>query len=172
MLGQWILKADEIQENFRSVWGYGHNLLILHNRTEFQEILLAALVIYSKSVTKKDPSERLLYVIASLESIFIKSANEPLVQSLRDRMAIVMGTDPTKRRLISELVSKIYSIRSRFVHRGSPVKELELMEKFALETWALFLFLLANHDKWKTKLEFLGAIENNQFSGPVFTTSP
>jgi hypothetical protein len=139
-------------------------------RNEFQEILLSALIHYSRSVLKPDTAERLLFIVTGLESLFIKDANESIVQNLRERMAALGGPSKADRLKICETIRKIYELRSGFVHRAEPVSNMAQIEEFLVEAWTAFSFVLNNYNKWCTKADFLRMIDEHKFSGPEFST--
>jgi hypothetical protein len=170
MLTQWVIPPAEIEENLRTVWGAGHNLIV-SDRNPFQEMLLGAVIQYSRSILKADIAERLLYVVSALESVLIKDPRESIVQNLRERLALMAGPDPTERRMLAELVSEVYELRSSFVHRALPVLELSRLDEFLLKSGTTMYFLLGNYDKWRTKEDFLKAIDNHKFAGPIFSTA-
>ena len=168
MCPQWLLKPEDIQYNMRWIWGFGHNLLII-KRNEFQELLLGALLHFSKSVLKANTSERLMYVITALEAIFVREG-EPIVQNLRERLAVMQDSVLDGRLKTLETISKVYDIRSRFVHRAIAVADMSVLAEFFKEAWFSMFFVLNNFNKWRTKVEFLDYIDSFKFRGPQFTT--
>jgi hypothetical protein len=170
MLTQWVISPAEIEENLRTIWGAGHNLIV-SDRSPFQELLLGAVIQYSRSLLKADIAERVLYVVSALESVLIKDPRESIVQNLRERLALIAGANSAERRSLAELVSEVYEMRSSFVHRALPVVELSRLDDFLLESGTTMCFLLGNHDKWRAKEDFLKAIDNHKFAGPIFTTA-
>jgi hypothetical protein len=170
MMTQWVLRPEDIEYYFRILWGFGHNLLVIQ-RNEFQDLLLNALIRYSNSILKSDLSERLLYIISALESIFIKDPQESIVQNLRERMAVMMESSVHERLKTIEVVSKVYQIRSNFVHQAIPTTDMSVLSDFFMEAWTVMLFLLNNYNKWRTKAEFLKTVDAHKFSGPGFSTA-
>jgi len=170
MRTQWLMRPDEMERNFRELWGFGHNLIIA-NRNEFQDLLLGAIVHYSKSVLKADPSERLLYVVTALESLLIKDSGESILQNLRERMAVMMRPDLGTRLKRMDDISKVYDIRSKFVHTALPVQDVALLANFVEDAWTTMFFLLNNYDKWATKIDFLRFVDSFKFRGPELDTT-
>jgi hypothetical protein len=169
MLTQWVLTREDIEFHMRTSWGFGHNLLVT-DRNEFQEMLLGALIHYSRSILKSDMSERLLYMVTALESVFIRDVKESIVQNLRERMAALAGPTKADRLKILEAVAKVYDLRSGFVHRALPVSKMSMLQDFFMGTWSTFLFLLNNYNRWRKKSEFLRMVDEHKFSGPEFST--
>jgi len=170
MRAQWLIERKDIEDNFRRVWGFGHNLLV-KERNEFQQTLLNALSHYSRSVLKPDPAERLLYIVSALESLFIKDSSENIGQNLRERLAVLARPTLADRLKRADTVGRIYALRSRFVHAGIGLSEVKQLEEFFIDAWATFIFVLQNHNKWQTKLEFLRMLDAHKFTGPEFSTA-
>ena len=170
MCTQWLLQPEEIEHNFGAIWAFGHNLIVAE-RNEFQELLLGALIHYSKSVLKADPSERLMYVVTALEALLIKDARESIVQNLRERMAVMMGPELEARLQALQDITRVYDIRSKFVHAALPVQDLAILADFVMEAWTTMFFLLNNYDKWATKIDFLRFVDSYKFRGPEFSTA-
>lgn len=167
MLAQWSIRKEDVPFHFRTLWSFGNDL-ILADRSPFQELLLDAIVHFSKSVLRPEAADRLMYVTTALESLLVARGGENIVQNLRERMAVVRA--PADRLRALELVALVYQMRSDFVHRALPVKDLKLLHEFLVDAWALMLFLLNNHSKWRTKEELLKALDAHKFTGPEFST--
>lgn len=170
MCTQWLMRPDEMEHNFWAIWAFGHNLIV-KDRSDFQELLLGALIHYSKSVLKADPSERLLYVVTALESLLIKDSGEGILQNLRERLAVMMAPELDARLAAMDRISRVYDIRSKFVHTALPVQDLAVLSEFVQEAWTAMFFLLNNYDKWASKLEFLRFVDSFKFRGPEVSTA-
>ena len=169
MLGRWLITPDELLLQSPRFW-QAADALLRAEHNDFQTHLLRALLQYSKSVLTPDLSERLLYIISALESIFIVDSSEAIGLNLRERLAILQ-TGPAEERLaFMRMLSRVYEYRSAFVHRSVPTSDQQLLEEFFLRSCSIFRFLLNNHDKWRTKQDFITALEHHKFSAPIFTT--
>lgn len=169
MRAQWLLLPEDIDRCFSEIWAYGHNLIVTR-RNPFQELLLGALIHFSKSVLKADLSERLLYVISALEALLVRDTGENIVQNLRERMVIMMGPNVEERLKAAEVITKVYGTRSRFVHAGRPVEEISLLGDFLLDAWSTMYFLLGNYGKWATKEDLLKCLDEHKLKAPMFST--
>jgi hypothetical protein len=85
-------------------------------------------------------------------------------------MAVMAGPSVNDRLKVIEIISKVYEMRSGFVHRAVPVFDMSGLEVFFLEAWKTMFFLLNNYNKWKTKADFLRSIDAHKFTGPAFST--
>lgn len=168
MCHQYVFTPEDIDYNMRWVWGFGHNLLVI-KRNAFQELLLGSLLHFSKSILKEDSSERLMYVITAVEALFVREG-EPIVQNLRERLAIMQGSSLDERQKVIKTITKVYDVRSRFVHRAVIVEDMSILADFFAKAWMAMFFVLNNYNKWRTKVEFLDYIDSFKLRGPEFTT--
>ncbi|QIW09767.1 HEPN domain-containing protein [Francisella sp. LA112445] len=92
--------------------------------TEFESLLLNACMLYSKATFTAEPLEKLVYILSSLESVLLKSENEPIQQNLTERFAIFVSKELTERKDIIKNLRAVYTLRSRYLHHGYKFKEL------------------------------------------------
>jgi hypothetical protein len=168
LLLQWVIAPKDVSQVQKMCWGFA-NTLLDSKRNDFQNQLLGALIHYSKSVLKPEPTERLMYIFAALESVLVNK-NEAIAQNLSERLAIINCSNPQKRRATAKLVKRVYGLRSKFVHAAHPVQSVEQLEEFFLDAGNFFLFAMENHSLWKTKTEFLDFVDSYKFSGPAVDT--
>jgi Apea-like HEPN len=168
MYMHWVLSDVDCKHYMRLIWRFAHNLLV-NKRNSFQDLLLEALIHFSKSVLKSDTSERLMYVITALEALFVRK-NEPIVQNLSERLANMQRPNLEERLKTVETVTAVYDLRSEFVHRAVAVADMTLLADFFVQAWAAMFFVLNNYDKWSTKAHFLQFIDSFKFRGPELNT--
>jgi Apea-like HEPN len=89
----------------------------------------------------------------ALESLLIFNESESLAQSLSERAAFIMSSDPNRRQQISRLLKRFYDARSGVVH-GSQKKakklNLSLLETVDRLTVLLCLIIATNSKLWST----------------------
>jgi hypothetical protein len=121
------------------------NLLRLRSkRNPFQDKLLAALILYSRSAISKDIADKLVYILVALESIFLRNSFEPIQQNLGERIAFLIGDSIEKRKRIIKVTRETYSLRSGFVHHGRSINDddLETMREFMQYAWHAIVSLI------------------------------
>ena len=121
-------------------------------------------IIYSKNNLAKEPAEKLVFILVALEAMLLKNDTEPIQQNIADRMAFVLGNSVSERRSIVSLVKACYGLRSRFLHHGQTMSDLENLRKFMMYSWALFLHFLRSHEEFASKDEMLERIEERKFA--------
>ena len=89
----------------------------------------------------------------ALESLLIFSESESLAQSLSERAAFILSSEPNRRKLISRILKRFYDTRSGIVH-GSQKKAKKLtstlLETVDRLTVLLYLSISANSNQWPT----------------------
>jgi hypothetical protein len=71
-----------------------------------------------------DPAMRIALTCSALESIFSTGSSE-LTHRVSERVAFMLGDNPSSRKSIYNLVKKLYSIRSAFLH-GDSIKKADV----------------------------------------------
>jgi hypothetical protein len=133
----WALSTTKIAELRSAGLDTLSSLLLREKRTEFQEELLAALNLYSRSSLAKNLADKLVYVLVALESMFLRSSSEPIMDKISERMAFLAGRNREERRDIVRVVKRTYEIRSSFIHHGRSVgiDEMDILRKFMVTAW-------------------------------------
>ena len=69
-------------------------LLSSSKNSNFSECVINALRLYSESIIKKRIQDKLVYLFAALESIFLRGDNEPIIHSISLRIALFCRQEP------------------------------------------------------------------------------
>lgn len=122
------------------------------NRKEFQQRLLSSLKWYSNSSLMKNPSDKLVYIFVALESLLLRGKDEPIQNIMGDTMAFLISSNRDERLSIVKNLKDAYSLRSKFVHHGKPIKDfkdLETLKEFMKNAWMFFSFLIQNAERFE-----------------------
>ena len=139
-------------------------LLTLERRTSFQEKLLDALLLYSRSTYEKDLAGRFVYMFAAIESVLLRNNSEPVQQNVGERMAFMISI-PEKRRATVSNLKATYALRSNFVHHGhTTIDELDTVKTFMINSWALFIQLAKDSHGYETKEQLIDHLEDMKLS--------
>jgi hypothetical protein len=139
-------------------------LLTLERRTDFQEKLLDALLLYSRSTREKDLAGRLVYMLVAIESILLRDEHESIQQNVGERMALIIARTLEPRRATVRHLKDAYRLRSKFIHHGETIDEVETVKTFMLDTWRLFITLVKASHKFDTKAQFIASIDAMKLS--------
>jgi hypothetical protein len=140
------------------------NLLKLEAPNDFQEQLINALMIYSKVMEVKNPSDKLIFLLSSLESLLLKNPQEPIQQNLGERIAFLVSENPQERRKIIELTKKTYKMRSEYVHHGMPMENYDGLRSFMQKAAHTFVILLNHAYSFPDKYALIDEIETMKLS--------
>jgi hypothetical protein len=143
------------------------DLLGREKRTEFQQELLSALQLYSKSSLAKNVADKLVYILVALESLFLKDSSEAIMDNISERMAFFAGSTVAERKAIIGNVKKTYGLRSSYIHHGRDIgiDDMATLEGFMLTAWRCLQGLIKHvGDDGATKVEFLNALEERKLS--------
>lgn len=161
----WHLSDHDVRDYTRSL-GFEEvgKLLALDKRTRFQETLLDALLLYSRSTREKDIAGKLVYTFAAMESVLLRNDTEPIQQNVGERMAFVNQNTAEKRREVIRNYKTVYALRSRFVHHGHTIEERDTVWRFMTEAWALFTNLAKASPRFETKEALIDHLERMKLS--------
>ncbi len=151
-----ICKGINIDERFRNRFFHcGFTTLVEYLRSKSD---IASRVI--KSIdwlfdSRIEPRQQASVVKTStaLESLLIFNESESLANSLSERTAFILSSDPNKRQQISRIIKNFYDIRSGVVHGSQKkLKKLtpELLESVDRLALMLCLVIAANSRLWPT----------------------
>jgi len=159
----WALSKTDIAL-FPNVLDRLHNLAANQERTDFQQTLYDALLIYSRNSVAITSADKLVYVLVGLESVLLRNSNEPLGKNIGERMAFLVGDSLESRQAVVANVDEIYKVRSSFIHHGGAFEKIELLSSFMLNAWTCFTALLENADRYRTKNDLIAALEERKLT--------
>jgi hypothetical protein len=105
----------------------------------------------------------------ALESMLIFSESESLSQSLSERTAFILSSDPDRRQQISRIIKRFYEVRSGIVHGSQKkMKNLEpsLLEAVDRLTILLCLIIAANSRRWPSVDDLKNWCETQRWGKP------
>ena len=140
------------------------SLLAADSLKDFEKSVLNSIFLYSKSAFTADPVEKIVYILASLESVMLKNENEPIQQNLAERVAVFTARELKVRKFIIKTIKSVYGIRSKYLHHGHISSELELVSEFMIQVRTFFFNLLANVDRFHTQEQFVNAIDDHKLA--------
>ncbi len=134
----WHLSDEDVSKN-KASFGFDEvsELLTLESRSKFQDVLLDALLLYSRSTREKDLAGKLVYTLVAIESVLLRNDTEPVQQNAGERMAFLIAKSVEKRRAVIRNLREAYTLRSRFIHHGHTIDQLETVKSFMIDAWVL-----------------------------------
>ncbi len=141
-----------------------NDLLREPNPSEFQSDLIDAFILYSQSSLKDRITDRLITILVSLESLLLKDSSEAIQQNLGERMALVCGSNLAERKAVRADLGEVYRIRSRFIHHGDTVEDVDAVQKFLRHAFVFFYQMIQAHRAYKTRNEFIAALDDRKMS--------
>lgn len=158
----WVI-ADEHLEVLKECGFHALSDIARSGGFDFEKKLVEALLIYNRANISRDPVDKLIFILVSLESMLLKSETEPIQSSIGERLAFVVGGDADERMAIAQLVRQCYGIRSRYIHHGEAREDVVAMERFMRYAWEFFLRLIAAHKKFSSKEALLDQLDRRKF---------
>lgn len=159
------LSDEEVSRNRKS-FGFDEvsELLTLGSGTKFKEDLLDALLLYSRSTLEKDLTGRLVYTLVAMESLLLRDGMESIQQNVGERMAFIIASTVEERKAVIRNLKDAYVLRSRFIHHGHGIDELETVRTFLINVWDLFTKLAKAASQFETKEHLIDHLEAMKLS--------
>ena len=133
------------------------------NPNDFQEKLLSALLIYNRANVTREPIDKLVYILVSLETMLLRNRSEPIQANLGDRLAFMVGSNVDECVAIVSLVKDCYAIRSDYIHHGNSLKDIAALEKFFMYCWVFFTRLIRSQKQFTTNASFFDYFDRRKF---------
>jgi hypothetical protein len=161
----WHLSDDDVRK-YTEKFGFDqvNKLLASKKRTKFQETLLVALLLYSRSTREKDLAGKLVYTLVAIESILLRDENESIQQNIGERMAFINTNVVEERLKIIRNLKAAYALCSKFVHHGHTIQERQAMWRFMIDAWALFTSLAKISQRFESKEDLIDNLEAMKLS--------
>jgi hypothetical protein len=158
--------SDEEISRYKETLGFdsASELLTLDRRTDFQGKLLDALLLYSRSTREKDLAGRLVYMLVAIETLLLRDANESIEQNIGERMAFVLANTLEERRATVRHLKDAYRLRSKFIHHGETIDDIETVRTFMLDAWRLFIALVKASHAFDTKAQLIDNLDARKLS--------
>ena len=164
-LGRWQLDAEWITEVKNNGLDDVGKLVQLDCRSEFQQAVLDSHLLYSRSTMKVDLSDRLVYILTALESLFLKDGSEPIQQNLAERLAFSTVQKADERIEVIRNTKAIYKLRSNYLHHGAAPSETQEMKAFLLTACTGLEVARKNTNCFKTVTDFCKALDRYKLGG-------
>ena len=143
-----------------------NSILLREKKTPFHTTILDALQIYSRAGVSGQFSDKLLYLLVTLESLLLKDGSEAIQQNVGERLAFALSRNARARKDIAANFKDVYSLRSKFLHHGNDVdsQHLETLRIFMSNVWKLLSLIIVRADTFENREKFIEALDNVKFS--------
>lgn len=139
-------------------------LLFKPQRTEFEDVVVNALRLYARSSLEGETTDRVINILAALESLPVRDASEPIQQNLGERLAFYLADTANDRMRIVATLRGVYGGRSSFLHRGKVPGDNPELKNFLGDAWKLHVKVVRAASHFATKRDFINSIEAEKFA--------
>jgi Apea-like HEPN len=162
---QWTIPTAQLDAlHVAGAFDAMNRLLTSATKTDFQQKLFDALVLYARSALHTDIAAKLTYTLAALESLLLRNDSEPIAENLSTRMAFLVGPTITERRAVVKTVRDTYAVRSQFIHHGAHIADRETVKAFLTHAWRTFAALVASQDKFTSRDALLNMLDERKLA--------
>jgi len=143
-----------------------NTFLTSDKQSEFQLLIVDTLQMYSRCGLAKTYSDKLVYLLVTLESLLLRDPSESIQQNVGERLAFALEKEPDRRKRVVRNFKDVYGMRSDFVHHGNNVEvaQVNTLKEFMMNSWLFLKLVIDNSNNFQTKSQMIDAIENIKFS--------
>ncbi|MDP9732131.1 UNVERIFIED_ORG: hypothetical protein QE446_003909 [Rhizobium sp. SORGH_AS260] len=161
----WRVSKEEagayVEEGLDAVAG----LIDLEKLSDFEKAIRSSILAFSRATTFPELSDRLVFAFSAIEGLMLKNASEPIQQNVGERVAFLTTSVPDKRQAIVENFRRTYKMRSQYIHHRLTTTDVEELDSAFENIRAALSQAIGNIGRFKTKDEFLAAIDRKKFGG-------
>jgi hypothetical protein len=157
---------DEARQPYPGLLELLHKLALERGATRFKTDLFRALQLHARNSVAAEVPHKILFVVAAIESLLLRSSGEPIQKNLGERMAFIIGNSLQERKSVVANVDDFYRLRSALFHHGKPVSPANtaLVDTFFVNVWFTLYRLVAEADRFKTKDELLETLQERKLT--------
>lgn len=160
----WIIAPLELADFKRLALDRLHRLLATEKPTPLESDVLESFLLFSRVSIAEELADKLVFLLAALEGLFLKDSGEPVQQNLAERMALAVGQNLEHRKRIIAHVKAAYGLRSNFLHHAQRIEDLGVMTEFMLDGWLALQAALGAADTFQTRKQFLDRVDDAKLS--------
>lgn len=160
----WLIPASRLDEMWQAGLKDLSEIVRHPDASELSADLLESLLVYSRAALSNETSEKLLHVFRGLESLLLRSDNEPIQAGLADRIAFLAGPTADERIAISRDVKDAYNLRSRFVHHNARIADFATVQRLLFAAYHAILAVAKGRELYPSRDALLNAIERRKYA--------
>jgi hypothetical protein len=163
-LKEWRIDNEYIAQ--MKSWGLDilSDLVKEKNKNRFQEEVFNAFQLYSRASLRKELADKLTYMLVPLEGLLLSDRNQTS-QDMAERLVLLVDKSLQGRKEALATIDRIYELRLSFVRGEHNEEDIAVLQNFMSMTWAFFINLIGYVSRYRTKEEFIRAIDNLKLSG-------
>ncbi|MXN51999.1 hypothetical protein GR158_12780 [Shinella sp. AETb1-6] len=138
-------------------------LLNVDELTEFKRAVRAGILAFSRATTFPEMADRLVFAFSAIEGLMLRDQSEAIQQNVGERIAFLITTEPAQRQAIVDNIRKAYRMRSQYIHHRLTALDVEVLDQAFQDIRSALATAAASMNNFKTRDEFLGAIEKRKY---------
>jgi Apea-like HEPN len=132
--------------------------------TDLEQRCLEAISHFSHGVASISPQDRLLHALVAVESLLLRDSNEPIQSNLSYRIALLTTSNLEERKKAKKDLLKGYTLRSKFVHHGVKLDDVQTANRVLLLCWDAMNEVMGLTRKFDSKQALLESLEDELLS--------
>jgi hypothetical protein len=157
--------ASDALEHVRNNFSFGQvNELLKAPNTPFKRMIADSLRLMGLGCHEANVSNRLVYTMVALESLFMRNDSESIQENVGYRLAVCVVQNPDDRMNVVKNFKQAYDLRSKYIHHGRTVEIRDELKTFFMWAFIGLLAAVRNADRFSTKEDFIAQIDRKKFT--------
>jgi hypothetical protein len=135
-------------------------LVTQQNHTDLEKLLLNSISLFTRSIVSRDHQDKIVFCLASLETLLLKNSTEPIQHSIGLRLAFITSDSLEARKKTIALVRDAYEIRSSYLHHGKRKEDFLMLTELQHTILSALTNVMLNRSKFSNQAQLLEYIEN------------
>jgi Apea-like HEPN len=129
-------------------------------RTELEESVLRAMEIFNSGLRSSRLADKIVADLVTLETLFLRDANEPIQASLTRRVAVLTRRNLEDRKAVVSTILKAHQIRGKYLHHGLSPEQNDVLASVHQIAWDAVNAVLQATRKFKDVKELLSQADD------------
>jgi hypothetical protein len=135
-------------------------LIIKDNPNDLEKLLLNSISLFAKGIGLRDERDKLVFCLASIETLLLKNSSEPIQHSVGLRLAFITAQSLQDRKKILSLVRHAYELRSSYLHHGKKRTDILVLTELQQTIFSGLRAVLYRCSKFSNQTQLIEYIED------------
>lgn len=160
---RWIIDRRALKDLRKFGLSELDAFLKVRPKSLFQNDILSALLLYSRSSLSRDPADKLTYALVPLQDLL--QDGQGSAEELGERMGMLVENSLNRREVRDDVQAvSAPTLRSTLVRGEATEEQLELLERFLMASWLFFINIMGSHSTFQNKQDFIARVEEARLS--------
>ena len=136
------------------------DLVTKEKPNDLENLLLKSISLFAKGTTLRDHQDKVVFSLASIETLLLMNSAEPIQHSVGLRLAFLASNKAQDRKRMRSLIRSAYDIRSSYLHHGRRKEDIQLLTELQHTIWTALRNVMLNRSRFVNQAQLIDFIED------------